>query len=250
MANSVCRVSSNEPSHLDLHSLYRHLLLSTGSKRKKKALPMSTLNIWIYGKLRKISIHFGWKKKRALSGSYPLIWPLPLSGLIHQVIFFLFFPESRIWHFMQIVSNGDNLHEMSNLFSGKNTKNISMCLLLKCCLEHSGNQNGSTDRHNSSYPKYSPRQTWANSLDPDQSVPCLLLFVLRFYGPVNPMGSCRGRYSMFSIPSQPSSQMVMSKVWYNYCNLIRTYVTTIMNFPRTGLIHFLFLLKSTWLFKF
>ena len=28
-------------------------------------------------------------------------------------IFFLFLPENRIWHFMQIVSIGDNLHEMS-----------------------------------------------------------------------------------------------------------------------------------------
>ena len=27
---------------------------------------------------------------------------------------FLFFPEYRIWQFMQIVSNGDYLHEMSN----------------------------------------------------------------------------------------------------------------------------------------
>ena len=25
----------------------------------------------------------------------------------------LFFPENRIWHFMQIVSNEDNLREMS-----------------------------------------------------------------------------------------------------------------------------------------
>ena len=31
----------------------------------------------------------------------------------HTEIFFLFFPENSIWHFMQIVSNGDNLHEMS-----------------------------------------------------------------------------------------------------------------------------------------
>ena len=30
------------------------------------------------------------------------------------MIFFLFFPENWIWHFMQIVSLGDNLHEMSN----------------------------------------------------------------------------------------------------------------------------------------
>ena len=30
-----------------------------------------------------------------------------------SMIFFLFFSANRIWHFMQIVSNGDNLHEMS-----------------------------------------------------------------------------------------------------------------------------------------
>ena len=28
-------------------------------------------------------------------------------------IFFLIFPENRIWNFIQIVSIGDNLHEMS-----------------------------------------------------------------------------------------------------------------------------------------
>ena len=32
----------------------------------------------------------------------------------HFEIFFLFFPENRIWHCMQIVSSGDNLHEMSD----------------------------------------------------------------------------------------------------------------------------------------
>ena len=31
------------------------------------------------------------------------------------MIFFLFFQVSRIWHFMQIVSIGDSLHEMLNL---------------------------------------------------------------------------------------------------------------------------------------
>ena len=31
----------------------------------------------------------------------------------HLWIFFLFFPENRFWHFMQIVSIGENLHEMS-----------------------------------------------------------------------------------------------------------------------------------------
>ena len=32
----------------------------------------------------------------------------------HFEIFLLFFQENVIWYFMQIVSNGDNLHEMSN----------------------------------------------------------------------------------------------------------------------------------------
>ena len=30
------------------------------------------------------------------------------------MILFLFFPVNRIRHFMQIVSNGENVHEMSN----------------------------------------------------------------------------------------------------------------------------------------
>ena len=32
---------------------------------------------------------------------------------------------------MHIVSLGDNLHEMHNFFSGKDTKNVSKCRLLK-----------------------------------------------------------------------------------------------------------------------
>ena len=35
------------------------------------------------------------------------------------MIFFLFFSENRIWHFMQIVSIGDNLHVLSILFAGE-----------------------------------------------------------------------------------------------------------------------------------
>ena len=58
----------------------------------------------------------------------------------------IFFPENRIWHFMQIVSIGDNLHEMSNpvfwekwrqfawnvksCFLGKIRKVSSICHLL------------------------------------------------------------------------------------------------------------------------
>ena len=37
---------------------------------------------------------------------------------------FLFFPENRFWHFMQIVFSGDNLYEMSDLFSEKNKKTV------------------------------------------------------------------------------------------------------------------------------
>ena len=47
------------------------------------------------------------------------------------MILLLFLPENGIRHFMQIVSLGDNLHEMSNLFSRKNKKNILVCHLLK-----------------------------------------------------------------------------------------------------------------------
>ena len=43
------------------------------------------------------------------------------------VIFFLFSPENRIWHFMQIVSIGDNLHELSNpVFWEKKEKYFKM----------------------------------------------------------------------------------------------------------------------------
>ena len=45
-------------------------------------------------------------------------------------IFLLFFLENRIWHFMQIVSLGDNLHDVSNpvFLEKKKEKNIILCL--------------------------------------------------------------------------------------------------------------------------
>ena len=39
-------------------------------------------------------------------------------------IFVLFFPKNRIWHFMQNVSNGDSLLEMSNLVFWKKIRKI------------------------------------------------------------------------------------------------------------------------------
>ena len=41
-----------------------------------------------------------------------------------QIMFFLFFPENRIWHFMQIVSSRDNLHETSNPVFGEKIRKI------------------------------------------------------------------------------------------------------------------------------
>ena len=35
------------------------------------------------------------------------------------MVIFLFFPENKILHFMQIVFKGDNLHEMSNSVFGE-----------------------------------------------------------------------------------------------------------------------------------
>ena len=43
-----------------------------------------------------------------------LSMPVKLSSDDILKYFFLFFPENRIWHFMQIVSNGENLHELLN----------------------------------------------------------------------------------------------------------------------------------------
>ena len=45
-------------------------------------------------------------------------WCLALSGQFQQItlmlLFLFFFSENRIWHFMQIVSKRDSLHEMSS----------------------------------------------------------------------------------------------------------------------------------------
>ena len=43
----------------------------------------------------------------------------------HVEIYFLFFPENKICHFMQIVSNGDKLHAMSNPVFWEKIRKIS-----------------------------------------------------------------------------------------------------------------------------
>ena len=57
-------------------------------------------HIWIYTVYK--SIRFG------LQGS-----TLSMLGKKNYTEIFLFFPENRIQHFMQIVSLGDNLHEIA-----------------------------------------------------------------------------------------------------------------------------------------
>ena len=46
--------------------------------------------------------------------------------------FVLFFPENRLWLFMQIVSLGDNLHEISKPVLGKNKKTIVFVICWIC----------------------------------------------------------------------------------------------------------------------
>ena len=57
-----------------------------------------------------VSIEFEFKEVKCLA-----LW-VKFSADDNIEICFLFFSENRIWHFMQIVSSGDNLHEMSNPF--------------------------------------------------------------------------------------------------------------------------------------
>ena len=47
-------------------------------------------------------------------GSLTLSTPDKIFSRRYIEIFFLFFPENKVWHFIQIVSNRDNLPEMSN----------------------------------------------------------------------------------------------------------------------------------------
>ena len=60
------------------------------------------------------------------------ITTLPANSTDNKLIFILFFPYNRFWHFMQIVSKGDNLHEMSKpilYFLGKYELYFKMSLV-------------------------------------------------------------------------------------------------------------------------
>ena len=54
------------------------------------------------------------------------------NSLLFFYFFFIFFPQkkqNRIWHFMQIVSNGANLHEMSKPVFSEKLRDILKCHL-------------------------------------------------------------------------------------------------------------------------
>ena len=53
----------------------------------------------------------------------------------HIEIFFLFYPENRLWHFMQIVSQGDNLHEMSKPIFWEKEGKHHQCVVCSICLD-------------------------------------------------------------------------------------------------------------------
>ena len=77
------------------------------------------------GDIRKLhlSIFLAWWKKKLLN--LELSYWVPSNSADKKfMIFFWFFPENRIWYFMQIVSIGDNLHDMSKPVFGKKKEKI------------------------------------------------------------------------------------------------------------------------------
>ena len=72
--------------------------------------------MWIVCQLdisHEISTYFLWKKKIRMSSATNFNFYPSNSADDTLMIFFIFFLENRIWRFMQIVSIGDNLHQMS-----------------------------------------------------------------------------------------------------------------------------------------
>ena len=119
--------------------------------------------------------------------NYTLILRMLAKILANYILkyFPLFVSENKVWYFIQIVSQGDNLHEISNIIfwkkkkKEKNRKNISKYHLLNflpwmrsvnsfCTLETKLQQNRSHLLH----PVITLNigtQASANSVDPDQT---------------------------------------------------------------------------------
>ena len=68
------------------------------------------------------------------------VWSGFLFGKIfsrwHIEIFFLFSPENRIWHFMQIFSSGDTLHKISNPAFWKKWEKYHQFIVLNLPIEY------------------------------------------------------------------------------------------------------------------
>ena len=116
-----------EPSHQDLHCLHRYLVWSEGLKEFNTDyytfLHISNRNWWqpfvskdwslcprTNPSIRSAAVEV-LTRNHVIALTLTTLWAYSADNKL--MIFFLFFPENKIWHFMQIVSTGDNLHEMS-----------------------------------------------------------------------------------------------------------------------------------------
>ena len=116
-----CWMNSNSagPDQM-LHSVIMIMVYKIAEARLSEYLGIQYMYLFCqtWNEWRK---YIGWCWFQFLQVNCHLIWfILSLSMLWANsaddklVIVFLFFQENRIWHFMQIVYQEDNLHEMSN----------------------------------------------------------------------------------------------------------------------------------------
>ena len=68
-----------------------------------------------------------WDNMRDMKLTFNTLWAYSADNKL--MTFFLFFPENRFWHFMQIGSNGDNLHEMSKPFFMGKIREVFLCVV-------------------------------------------------------------------------------------------------------------------------
>ena len=69
-----------------------------------------------------VYVYISWRSAQLTSSHIYLTFITHSANSADNKFVFLFFLENRFWRFVQIVSIGDNLHEMSNLFSRENKK--------------------------------------------------------------------------------------------------------------------------------
>ena len=113
LATTCCRKGIWTKAKLNISSYFRIIFHSSIKKYcLTEALPMSAYNIFFGGEIRKICMVMN-----IVSFFSKHLTFTTWSGQIQQITnwwFFLSFPRKQDWHFIQIVSSGDNLHDMSN----------------------------------------------------------------------------------------------------------------------------------------